>query len=248
MTLYNFQKFESFKNQIKNEKKLNHQKQLWSFVEQYFDPNSTHERLKESANKHTILGTYNRNKARQRADNMPTIMEEDGGDDMISEMTRDGDDQLNDTMDGLDTVSAVSDFPDDDDDAADLSRASNMNMMYTSMNLGDQHMSFSQMRESYEEEKKGPATNSRLNSSQVILPTNEELKSNKELQIKMGYVDAISRVFYHLRGALDEPNFLTEKISQRVAMMREPNEMGEIDEMALNLEDLFKHVLEDDRN
>jgi len=35
-------------------------------------------------------------------------------------------------------------------------------------------------------------------------------------KIKMQYVDAISRVFYHLRGALDEHNFLSEQMSQRL--------------------------------
>jgi len=44
----------------------------------------------------------------------------------------------------------------------------------------------------------------------INVPSSEEIKIDKVLQTKNQYVDAISRVFYHLRGALEEPNFLTE--------------------------------------
>ena len=74
--------------------------------------------------------------------------------------------------------------------------------------------------------------------------------------IKDQYVDAISRVFYHLRGALDEPNFLTERINQRIQIARgvaDGDYVGDMggdtpEDFTLNLEDLFKNVLEDDRN
>lgn len=62
------------------------------------------------------------------------------------------------------------------------------------------------------------------------------------------------RVFYHLRGALNEANFLTEKIKQRIHTARsnaEEDVVGELDaaqeDALFNLEDLFKKVLEDDR-
>ena len=47
MTLYNYQKFESFKNQIKIEKQANQKEQLLTFVNQFFDPYSKHEQLRE---------------------------------------------------------------------------------------------------------------------------------------------------------------------------------------------------------
>ena len=77
-----------------------------------------------------------------------------------------------------------------------------------------------------------------------------EQSRDRETQIKVQYVDAISRVFYHLRGALDEPNFLTERVSQRMQMMRAVGPDGDAadEELKLNLEELFKNVLEDDRN
>ena len=81
----------------------------------------------------------------------------------------------------------------------------------------------------------------------MVFPSSSS--NNRETQIKDQYVDAISRVFYHLRGALDEPNFLTERVSQRMQMARgvgTDNENSEVE--TLNLEELFKNVLEDDRN
>ena len=51
--------------------------------------------------------------------------------------------------------------------------------------------------------------------NQVIVPSQEEIKKDRVKGIQSKYVDAISRVFYHLRGTLDEPNFLTERIKAR---------------------------------
>ena len=55
----NSQKSEGFDNDIKSEKKKNRKKQLLAYVEQYFDPKSDHNRLKEPA-KNRIL--FNRGK------------------------------------------------------------------------------------------------------------------------------------------------------------------------------------------
>lgn len=72
---------------------------------------------------------------------------------------------------------------------------------------------------------------------------------DKSRKIKMQYVDAISRVFYHLRGALDEHNFLSEQMSQRLQLQRVLPDAGDNNEpMVINLEELFKSVLEDDRH
>ena len=65
----------------------------------------------------------------------------------------------------------------------------------------------------------------------------------------MQYVDAISRVFYHLRGALDEHNFLSEQMSQRLQLQRVlPDAAESSEQVIINLEELFKSVLEDDRH
>jgi len=71
----------------------------------------------------------------------------------------------------------------------------------------------------------------------------------------MQYVDAIKRVFYHLRGALDEPNFMTEQITQRMMLVRGITDGSQIigegpgeTDLPLNLEELFKNVLEEDRH
>ena len=82
------------------------------------------------------------------------------------------------------------------------------------------------------------------------MPSSEEIKRDRVLQIKMMYVDAISRVFYHLRDALDVPNFLTERISQRLRALRggQVDSGADLADETLNLEELFKNVLEDDRN
>lgn len=85
-------------------------------------------------------------------------------------------------------------------------------------------------RSNYEEERKGD-------------------NDDKSRKIKMQYVDAISRVFYHLRGALDEHNFLSEQMSQRLQLQRVLPDAGDNNEpMVINLEELFKSVLEDDRH
>ena len=88
-----------------------------------------------------------------------------------------------------------------------------------------------------------------------MLPTKEEIKSDPVMAIKMQYVDAIERVFYHLRGAIDQPNFLTEKIIQRIQIARGIGEdeilSGQAIEaeqdLTFDLEEIFKYVLEDDR-
>ena len=48
------QKYEGFDNDIKSEKKKNRKKQFLAYVEQYFDPKSDHNRLKEPT-KHRLL-------------------------------------------------------------------------------------------------------------------------------------------------------------------------------------------------
>ena len=92
---------------------------------------------------------------------------------------------------------------------------------------------------------------SSIRSSANQEPATEEEK--REQEIKSQYVDAISRVFYHLRGALDEPNLITERINVRMLNARssgegDPGDVVDGDAFALDLEDLFKNVLEDDRN
>ena len=55
---------------------------------------------------------------------------------------------------------------------------------------------------------------------------------------------------------MDEPNFLTERINQRIQIARgvaDGDYVGDMggdtpEDFTLNLEDLFKNVLEDDRN
>ena len=113
-------------------------------------------------------------------------------------------------------------------------------------------------RDSYEETKSSHTSfmQSPEQSDRVHVPTAEEIKNDtggKQLQIKMQYVDAISRVFYHLRGALEEHNFLNEQMSQRLQLARvipDPNSLDSGNENAtiINLEELFKSVLEDDRH
>jgi len=71
-----------------------------------------------------------------------------------------------------------------------------------------------------EESKSSGALFNKKFESEVIFPSIEEQKRDREVQIKVQYVDAISRVFYHLRGALDEPNFLTERASNRMQIAR----------------------------
>ena len=68
-------------------------------------------------------------------------------------------------------------------------------------------------------------------------------------------------MFYHLRGAITEPNFRTERINQRILLHQSGQgssggdtsmlELPPADfnaDSTLNLEELFKNVLEDDRN
>lgn len=64
------------------------------------------------------------------------------------------------------------------------------------------------------------------------VPTHELVNNDTKdncYSIKLQYVDAIERVFYHLRTALEEHNFLSEQMSQRLQIARiipDPNENG----------------------
>lgn len=59
----------------------------------------------------------------------------------------------------------------------------------------------------------------------------------------MQYVDAITRVFYHLKGALSQPNFITERITNKMLAARGISLLdaanGPYIDTQLNLEKLF---------
>ena len=95
-------------------------------------------------------------------------------------------------------------------------------------------------------------------TTQQAAPQTEESKSELVTQQKNQYVDAIIRVNYHLRDAINnQPFFITERVNKwllqqaAIQLGRPGEEMSltprDLERAQFNLEDLFKKVLEDDR-